>query len=276
MAFSSFSLKVSFSFWAKTSGVGVLSLAMVVFTSFLVVDAFFSLGPQLRQKINSKLVQKDRFLRLMKFAHFVEQLVKIKKLPLPGQAAHYIMEPAIRKEFRAKGVFDATKAKKAAVMALFYPKADAVHLLLILRKEYQGVHSKQIGFPGGKVEKEDIDLLYTAKRETFEEVGVAQEDIITIKKLTAVYIPPSNFLVQPYIGTFNGKTPFLMDPVEVEALVEVSLEDFMDDANVQPQQLSTSYAKNITVPAFKLNGYVVWGATAMMLSEIKELLRPLF
>lgn len=194
---------------------------------------------------------------------------------MPGESAHYIMEPDIRKAPRKKGRLDITKAKKAAVMALFYPKNDEVYLLLILRKEYQGVHSKQIGFPGGKVEKEDIDLLHTAKRETYEEVGVPQQAITTIKKLTTVYIPPSNFLVQPYIGVFNGNISFKIDPVEVEALVEVPFKDFMDDTKLKPQQLSTSYAKDIVVPAFKLNGYVVWGATAMILSEIKELLRPL-
>lgn len=164
-------------------------------------------------------------------------------------------------------------AKKAAVMAIFYPKREQTHLLLILRKEYSGVHSKQIGFPGGKVEDTDRDLLETAKRETFEEVGISGEAIKMIKPLSEVYIPPSNFLVKPYLGLYPEVEPFVIDPIEVEALVEVDLFDFLDDSNIMEQRLTTSYAHDILVPAFKLNGYTVWGATAMMLSEIRDLLK---
>ncbi len=193
---------------------------------------------------------------------------------MPGEASHYKMEPEVRRKFREQGQQIKDNAKRAAVMALFYPKTnDETYLLLILRKEYPGVHSNQIGFPGGKVEESDKDLLHTAKRETFEEVGIAPDVIQMVKALSEVYIPPSNFLVQPYIGLFTMNAPFTIDPVEVEALVEVPLTDFLDDANLMQQQLTTSYAHNILVPAFKLNGYTVWGATAMMLSEIKDLLR---
>lgn len=164
--------------------------------------------------------------------------------------------------------------KKAAVMSLFYPNmVKKTNLLLILRKTYQGVHSNQIGFPGGKVELEDLDLMHTALRETHEEVGVLPTDIEVIKTLTEIYIPPSNFEVQPFIGLYKNPSPFIIQEEEVEALVEVSLSDFMDDTLVFNQKLTTSYAKNIDVPAFKLNGYTVWGATAMMLSEVKELLK---
>ena len=159
-------------------------------------------------------------------------------------------------------------------MAIFYPKMDdTTHLLLMLRKEYPGVHSKQIGFPGGKVEKEDKNLLDTAKRETFEEVGILPDSIEMVKPLTEVYIPPSNFLVQPYLGLYPTPRPFVIDPNEVERLVEVRLIDFLDDTHLIEQKLTTSYADDILVPAFKLNGYTVWGATAMMMSEIKDLLK---
>lgn len=194
---------------------------------------------------------------------------------MPGESAHYIMEPEVRKQFREEGHLIKENAKKAAVMALFYPKEGSTYLLLILRTAYPGVHSQQIGFPGGKVEKTDRDLLDTAKRETFEEVGVRQDLIQSIKPLTEVYIPPSNFLVQPFLGLLMETPNFKIDPIEVQELVEVNLIDFLNDANVLEQRLSTSYANNILVPAFSLNGYTVWGATAMMLSEIKELLKRL-
>ncbi|MEO0570112.1 MAG: CoA pyrophosphatase [Bacteroidota bacterium] len=183
------------------------------------------------------------------------------------------MEPEIRKQFREKGGRIKKDAKRAAVMAIFYPKMEETFLLLILRKQYPGVHSKQIGFPGGKVEQGDKDLLETAKRETYEEVGILPETIEMVKPLTEVYIPPSNFLVQPFIGLHKNIPKFIIDPKEVEALVEVPLNDFLDETNLFEQRLTTSYANEILVPAFKLNGYTVWGATAMMLSEVKDLLK---
>ena len=153
---------------------------------------------------------------------------------------------------------------------------DKITLLLEdyrdLRKTYKGVHSNQIGFPGGKVEETDIDLKATALRETHEEVGVSPEKVTIIKSLSEVYIPPSNFEVQPFIGLSNTLLSFEAQESEVEEIVEIRVSDFLDDSNLFSQRLSTSYAENVEVPAFRLNGHVVWGATAMMLSEIKELL----
>ncbi len=158
-------------------------------------------------------------------------------------------------------------------MALFYPDGkELTKLLLILRKTYKGVHSNQIAFPGGKTEIEDKDLLETALRETHEEVGVFPESVEVVKELSEVYIPPSNYLVQPFLGVYPEPRSFQIQESEVEDIVEVSLSDFLDHSNLSEEKLSTSYAENIHVPAFKLNGYTVWGATAMMMSEIKELL----
>src|SRR5690606_34887427 len=164
--------------------------------------------------------------------------------------------------------------RKAGVLALFYPgNGNMTCLLLILRTTYKGVHSNQIGFPGGKQEREDPDLLATALRETYEEVGVPPEHLTILRSLSHLYIPPSNFEVWPFIGLCNKKIPFVLQQKEVAALVEVPLNDFLDDGKVVNHNLSTSYAKNIDVPAFLSNGYIVWGATAMILSEIKELLK---
>ncbi|MEZ4968239.1 MAG: CoA pyrophosphatase [Flavobacteriaceae bacterium] len=163
---------------------------------------------------------------------------------------------------------------QAAVMALFYPNLDyRTHLLLILRNTYKGVHSNQIALPGGKMEKSDPNLLETALRETQEEVGAIREQITVIRSMSEVYIPPSNFEVTPYLGLYKKERPFLRQANEVAALIEVSLHDFMDDRKIFHQILNTSYAQQVEVPAFKLNGYTVWGATAMMLSEIKELFK---
>lgn len=158
-------------------------------------------------------------------------------------------------------------------MAVFYPdKNEETNLLLILRKTYQGVHSNQVGFPGGRVELYDRNMKETALRETEEEVGIPREEIEVLKKLTKLYIPPSNFWVYPYIGIMT-KTPNLVpQEEEVERILEVELQEFLNHKSLIDQELSTSYAERIVVPAFSLKGHVVWGATAMILSEVKDLL----
>lgn len=184
------------------------------------------------------------------------------------------MAPEFRVEELRMARIKKRNPKKAAVLALFYPNEDQLtNLLLILRKTYKGVHSNQIALPGGKTEASDFDLKETALRETHEEVGVSPEKVTIIKSLSEVYIPPSNFEVQPYVGISRSKLSFIRQETEVEEIIEVALTDFLDDSNIFHQKLSTSYAENVEVPAFKLEGYTVWGATAMMLSEIKELLK---
>ena len=148
-------------------------------------------------------------------------------------------------------------------------------LVLILRKTYKGVHSAQIGFPGGKYENVDNSLNDTALRETEEEIGVLRNTVSVLKKLTEVYIPPSNFFVQPYLGITKNTPNFILQKEEVEMLIEVPLIHFMDDTVKISQNLTTSYSKNIEVPAFLLNNHLVWGATAMMLSEVREILKEL-
>ncbi|NNE03278.1 MAG: CoA pyrophosphatase [Eudoraea sp.] len=210
----------------------------------------------------------------MNFIEFTDQVTKIKNLPLPGSASHYKMAPEMRiRELEADKI-KKKNPKKAGVMALFYPDHDDLtNLLLILRRRYPGVHSNQVGLPGGKIEKQDKDLLATALRETFEEVGARPEDVNVIRSISEVYIPPSNFEVTPYIGLYPKMHPFVIQESEVAELIEIRLDDFMDDTKVITQTLNTSYAKNIEVPAFELNGYTVWGATAMMLNEIRELFK---
>tara|TARA_B110000902_G_scaffold8890_1_gene10914 strand:+ start:443 stop:1045 length:603 start_codon:yes stop_codon:yes gene_type:complete len=198
-------------------------------------------------------------------------------LDLPGEASHHKMAPIERLEELTKESLKKNKAKRAAVMALFYPNRDGeTHLALILRKTYKGVHSAQVGFPGGKQEPSDISAEHTALRETQEEIGVLQEDIIVLKKLTQIYIPPSNFFVEPFMGVCKTTPQFILQETEVEALIEVKISDFLDDNIYCTRRLSTSYATDIEVPAYILNTHVVWGATAMMLSEVRELLKQLY
>ncbi|QBA63748.1 NUDIX hydrolase [Muriicola soli] len=210
----------------------------------------------------------------MDFIKFSEQISKIKNLPLPGRDAHYKMAPEIRIRELEEGNIIRKNPKKAGVMALFYPgEAYQTHLLLIMRRTYKGVHSSQVAFPGGKKEKGDASILHTALRETYEEVGVLPEKIEVIRSVSEVFIPPSNFEVQPYVGLYADPAPFIIQEDEVEHLIEVPLNKVMDNSYLTSQILSTSYASEIEVPAFNFNGYTVWGATAMMLNEIRELMK---
>ena len=210
----------------------------------------------------------------MNFRDFEKQIVKVTKMELPGEMAQFKMAPIERLAELKRIAREKNTAKKAGVMVLFYPSENLeTHLILILRKTYKGVHSAQVGFPGGKLEGEDKSIQDAALRETEEEVGISRETISVLKQLTEIFIPPSNFFVQPFLGITMDSPKFVPQEEEVEALIEVSLENFMDDSNIISQNLSTSYATNIEVPAFKLNGHIVWGATAMMLNEVRELLK---
>jgi 8-oxo-dGTP pyrophosphatase MutT (NUDIX family) len=212
----------------------------------------------------------------MKFQEFENKIVKITKLKLPGEVAQFKMAPMERLAALKKIAIEKETVRKAGVLVLFYPsEAKQTMLALILRKTYKGVHSAQIGFPGGKYENEDTSLKETALRETEEEIGVLRNTVSVLKKLTEVYIPPSNFFVQPYLGITKNTPNFILQEEEVETLIEVPLIHFMDDTIKIHQNLTTSYAKNIIVPAFLLNNYLVWGATAMMLNEVREMLKEL-
>lgn len=195
-------------------------------------------------------------------------------MELPGPSVQLQMAPIKRLRELQEQTFHKERPNRAGVMALFYPSpSDEANLILILRRTYKGVHSAQVGFPGGRIEPEDGSLEAAALRETEEEVGVPRENIRVLRKLTEIYIPPSNYFVQPFLGITDMKPHFVPEEREVEALIEVRVEDFMNDTCITTEILTTSYATDLKVPAFLLNGHIVWGATAMMLNEVREMLQ---
>ncbi|PZD77309.1 CoA pyrophosphatase [Mesonia sp. K7] len=206
----------------------------------------------------------------MTFETFKKSISKIKNFDLLGEDAHVKMSPLFRREELKRLDFSTKKGKNAGVLVLFYPdKQNQTKLVLILRKTYKGVHSAQVGFPGGKEENEDDSLLDTALREAYEEVGVLPSAVEIIKPLSKIYIPPSNFWVYPFLGITDHTPNFVRQETEVEKILEIDVDNFLDSKSLIEKTLSTSYAENVKVPAFFLNEYVVWGATAMMLSEVK-------
>jgi 8-oxo-dGTP pyrophosphatase MutT (NUDIX family) len=209
----------------------------------------------------------------MDFQEFLRFVPKLIDARLPAFDAHIKMAPLERLESLRNNDFGDKKPRIAAVMMLFYPKKERTHLVLIVRNSYKGVHSAQIAFPGGKYELEDENFAETALRETHEEVGIHPDKIEILKPFTELYIPPSNFMVHPFLGISKEELVFLPQPSEVAGIIELPLSTFLSDAIVVDTNLSTSYADSISIPAFKIEEHIVWGATAMMLSELKEVLK---
>lgn len=210
----------------------------------------------------------------MNFDEFLISISKINGKPLPAESSQFKMSPPYRQQLIDLQKEKIKSAKNSAVLALFYPDASQnTKLMLMLRKTYKGVHSAQVGFPGGKTEDEDESLQMTALRETEEEIGVPRQHIEVLKAMSPLYIPPSNFNVYPFIGICKRVPKFVKEESEVEDLIEVSLSAIFDDANIVTKKVKTSYNIEVEVPAYKLNDHLVWGATAMMISEIKDLLK---
>jgi 8-oxo-dGTP pyrophosphatase MutT (NUDIX family) len=209
----------------------------------------------------------------MLFSKFTKYIPKIVTQQLPALSAHIKMAPQERVASLQSDYYANSDPRKSAVMMLFYPKEGQATLVLIKRNTYPGVHSAQISFPGGKAELYDETPAHTALRETWEEIGVAQTDIEVLMPFTEIYIPPSNFLVAPYLGVCYYEPVFKPDPLEVAELIELSLDDFLDDSIVVNVDMKTSYLPNVLVPAFKVGDHIIWGATAMILSELKETIK---
>lgn len=193
--------------------------------------------------------------------------------PLPGRDAQAIMAPRPIDEsrFRENPKYP---ARPGGVMVLIYPKNDGLYLPLMKRPSYDGAHSGQVSFPGGKVEENDKDLIETALRETEEEIGVKRNEISVIGQLTDLFIIASNFKVTPSLGLMDYAPIFNPDPFEVESVLEVPLQQLWDDSLKGVEEMN--FGKYIIQsPYFEIEGHKVWGATAMVLSELVVILDEL-
>lgn len=199
---------------------------------------------------------------------FIEQLRAKLTQPLPGESAQFLMVPgkvtALRKNYPPA---HANNPKKSAVLILLYPIQNGISTVLIERAIYAGIHSGQIAFPGGKAEESDPDLKYTALRETYEEIGVPIEQVEVLGNLTDVYINPSNYLVTPYIGYVNSSPDFVKNEREVQTIITI---DILNRENVtrSVKKITHSNGMSLQTPFYSIDGFTIWGATAMMMSEL--------
>ena len=199
----------------------------------------------------------------------IEYLERQLEEDLPGESSHRKMSPLPEKHFTVPD-----DHKLACVLILIYPKNNEWHILLVRRASSEtDSHSSQISFPGGRFEDTDYSYSDCALRETHEEVGLDPSVVGIIGELSSLYVFASNFLVYPFVGFTSNEPEFLPDAGEVEYILEVPLKELMESRNVKKKSmtLSTGIAVD-NVPYFNLNGEVVWGATAMILSELKDIL----
>ena len=161
----------------------------------------------------------------------------------------------------------------SGVAAVVYPLEGDAHILLTKRQSYKGVHSGQVSFPGGKLEEEDPSLEYTARREMEEEVGIENSEPRLVRSLTKLYIPPSRHLVHPFLFTIEKLPDLSLDPREVNSVIHLPLKVLLDKSVVQSGMISVREGYNMKTNYIEFKGHKIWGATAMMLSEIKELIQ---
>ena len=185
---------------------------------------------------------------------------------LPGKISQYKMAPSDRDLKITK-----KNTRKSAVLILLSEKHNKTIVTLIKRQEYNGVHSGQISFPGGKYELNDNNLRNTAIRETFEEIGVNQSEYDIIGELTKLFIPVSAFDVYPFVGIAKKEFKYKKQDFEVSKILEFELAEFKKTENIKTEMRKIKDVE-ITIPYYLINDNKIWGATAMIISELLDII----
>jgi 8-oxo-dGTP pyrophosphatase MutT (NUDIX family) len=208
---------------------------------------------------------------MLHFLSWIENIQQKLNNPLPAKEAHIKLAPPFRfaKENLDKFIPNDT-TRTSAVLILLYPNESSVFCPLMQRPQNTGVHSGQISLAGGKKEDDDEDFLATALRETEEELGVNVPRNNFLGQLSPLYIPPSNFLVYPQVAFLDKKPDFLPNN-EVAELLELDILDFVKNDYLKYKIIEASYMKG-EMPYYDVLDKTLWGATAMILSELKAIL----
>ena len=192
---------------------------------------------------------------------------------LPGENAHIIMNPSGRRP-SSEAKKKATNIRESAVAIVMYDVGEGYEIILIQRPDYIGAHGGQISFPGGKRDLEDQDLKATAMRECKEEIGICLEEAQFLGQMTPVYIPVSNFHVEPYLFYYPQTPLFKKDEREVSAVFSISMDDLLHDGTISKMEIDIKGDRIYKdIPCFLINEKKIWGATALILSELKQVLQ---
>lgn len=191
----------------------------------------------------------------------------------PGLKSHLKMAPEHRAE-ELMAVRDKDfNPKLSAVLIILFREDGHFKIVFIRRSEYVGIHSGQIAFPGGRYEDSDADLQFTAIREVREEIGVPDDNLEILGSLTDLYVPPSNFLVRAYVAYAHQRPVYQKNDREVQEIIEFNLEDFYHKDIIRRKDFQAHNSLKITnAPYYEINGVIIWGATAMMMAELLEIL----
>lgn len=205
---------------------------------------------------------------------FINQLSEQLKLDLPGVEAQNAMAHKVRQ----RKMTAPDNVRVACVLALLYPKNNEWHTVLMKRvsNSVSDKHKGQISFPGGKLEEFDASLEAAALREAHEEVNIRPDEVKVLGRLTELYIPVSNFIVHPFVGFSESEPDLKPDPSEVAEIISMPLAHFQDKSNIDWRDIRIT--PNITlreVPYYKLQREILWGATAMMMNEMLEVIKKL-
>ncbi len=199
----------------------------------------------------------------MELNEFLLKSPKLNQIPKPGTKSQLKMAPKGRETYYEKCKI----LRFAATVMLFYPIKTKIYFCLIRRALKTNIHSNQVSFPGGEKDKSDKNYWNTGLREMNEEIGVKQDQVIYITGLSKLFIPVSNFIVFPYMARIEKRPKFLINDSEVEYLIEVKLSTLLSKDSI-----GKSNILNRKVPIFNFKGEHVWGATAMILSEARDLI----
>lgn len=190
---------------------------------------------------------------------------------LPGYEAQRKMMSVLRPDASQAP----ENARQSGVLLLLYPTSTDIKLILIERSNDGGVHSGQLAFPGGKKEETDNDIITTALREANEEISLKQEQVSVLGRLSSLYIPVSNFVVNPVVAICDEEPTLVASDYEVANILRLSIYKIFSKKEMV-QVLASGGNLNIRTIAYMLdNGKFIWGATAMILSELETMLAVL-